>query len=314
MKRVCFIYNPMSGEKKARTHLDYIVKCYQKHGYLLDLYRIGRDSDIDGVMAELTPDHRRILAAGGDGTINTVVGAMKRTGIDLPLAVLPTGTANDFAAVLGYSANLKEAIKQSASGVVRHVDLGKCGDRYFVNVLSAGLFTDISQKTPTVLKNTFGKLAYYLTTYINSIHELPKFKPTHLKIESEQEVFDGQSVVFFVFNGRTAGNMKLAYRSFIDDGLLDVIVVKADRIGDTLRTVFHVLSQQIADVNTDYPKGVLYFRTRSLKLSGKEPIVVDIDGETGPETPFEVTCLPRALKVIVPEGSFTPPALTEPVS
>ncbi|MDE7134665.1 MAG: YegS/Rv2252/BmrU family lipid kinase [Rikenellaceae bacterium] len=309
MKRVCFIYNPMSGEKKARTHLDYIVKCYQKHGYLLDLYRIGRDSDIDGVMSELTPDHQRILAAGGDGTINTVVGAMKRTGTDLPLAVLPTGTANDFAAMLGYSTNLKEAIKQSASGIERSVDIGKCGDRYFVNVLSAGLFTDISQKTPTVLKNTFGKIAYYLTSSINSLHELPKFKPIHIDIESEQERFDGQSVVFFVFNGRTAGNMKLAYRSDIDDGLLDVIVVKADRIGDTLRTVLHVLSQQIADVNTGYPKGVLYFQTRSLKLSGREPVVVDIDGETGPETPFEITCLPKDLRVIVPEGSFSPLSL-----
>ncbi len=303
-KRVCFIYNPMSGEKRARTHLDYIIKCYQNNGYAVEPFRIGRLQDMGQVIRRVTPDYDRILVAGGDGTVNTVVNQMKLYGIDIPLAVLPTGTANDFAGLLGYSNNLKTAIKQSATGTVATVDLGKCGDSYFVNVLSGGLFTDISQKTPTVLKNTFGKLAYYMTSYINSIQELPKFRSMHISIDAEETRFDGMSVVFFVFNGRTAGNMKLAYRSDICDGLLDVIVVKGDNIGDTIRTVFHFLSQQITDINSDYPKGVLYFKTRKLTISGKEPITVDIDGENGPATPVDISCIPDGLKVIVPTDNI----------
>lgn len=299
-KRVCFIYNPLSGEKRARTHLDYIVKCYQNSGYAIEPFRIGRSQDIGHALERITPDHDRVLVAGGDGTVNTVVNRMKQCGIDLPLAVLPTGTANDFAGLLGYSGNLKTAIRQSAAGTVGAVDLGRCGDSYFVNVLSGGLFTDISQRTPTVLKNTFGKLAYYMTSYINSIQELPKFRSMHISIEAEETRFDGMSVVFFVFNGRTAGNMKLAYRSDIRDGLLDVLVVKGDNIGDTIRTVFHFLSQQISDINADYPKGVLYFKTSRLTLSGREAVTVDIDGETGPVTPIEISCIPAGLKVIMP--------------
>ncbi|MDE6482782.1 MAG: YegS/Rv2252/BmrU family lipid kinase [Rikenellaceae bacterium] len=299
-KRVCFIYNPMSGEKRARTHLDYIIKCYQSRGYAIEPFRIGRSQDMGQVIGGITPDYDRILVAGGDGTINTVVNQMKRYGVEIPLAVLPTGTANDFAGMLGYSGNLKTAIRQRATGTVETVDLGRCGDSYFVNVLSGGLFTDISQKTPTVLKNTFGKLAYYMTSYINSIQELPKFKAMHISIDAEETRFDGMSVVFFVFNGRTAGNMKLAYRSDIRDGLLDVLVVKGDHIGDTIRTVFHFLSQQITDINADYPKGVLYFKTNRLTLSGRERITVDIDGESGPATPVDISCIPGGLKVIVP--------------
>jgi len=291
----------MSGEKRARTHLDYIIKCYQSNGYAVEPFRIGRSQDMGQAVGRVTPDYDRILVAGGDGTVNTVVNQMKRYGVDIPLAVLPTGTANDFAGMLGYSGNLKTAIRQSASGTATTVDLGRCGDSYFVNVLSGGLFTDISQKTPTVLKNTFGKLAYYMTSYINSIHELPKFKSMHISVEAKETRFDGMSVVFFVFNGRTAGNMKLAYRSDIRDGLLDVIVVKGDNIGDTVRTVFHFMSQQITDLDADYPKGVLYFKTRSLTLSGREPVTVDIDGETGPSTPIDISCIPNGLKVIVPQ-------------
>ena len=292
----------MSGEKRARTHLDYIVKCYQSRGYAVEPFRTGRTVDIRQALERVTADYDRILVAGGDGTVNTVVNGMKHLGIDIPLAVLPTGTANDFANLLGYSGNLKTAIKQSASGVVGKVDIGRCGDSYFVNVLSGGLFTDISQKTPTVLKNTFGKFAYYFTSYINSIQELPKFRPVHISVQADQMRFDGMAIVFFVFNGRTAGNMKLAYRSDIQDGMLDVLVIKGDNIGHTIRTVFHFLSQQITDINADYPKGVIYFKTDRLTLSGKEPITTDIDGEAGPSSPIEISCIPAGLKVIVPDG------------
>lgn len=302
MKRVCYIYNPYSGEKKARRYLDYMIKCYQKEGFLVEPFRVEKDGDIDTAAKRIGDEHVRIVVAGGDGTINSVVNCMKRNNIDLPLAIIPTGTANDLANLLGYSNNIKAAIRQSATGVERKMDIGRCGDRYFVNVLSAGLFTDISQKTPTVLKNTFGKLAYYFTSYVNSIQELPKFKLTHISIEADEVKFEGNSIVFFVFNGKTAGNMKLASLSNPQDGLLDVIIVKGDNIAETIRTVFHFLARQLSGVNTEYPKGVVHFKTKRLRLSSKESINIDIDGEHGPATPFDIECLPSALKVIVPDG------------
>lgn len=105
------------------------------------------------------------------------------------------------------------------------MDLGRANGRYFANVFSCGLFTDVSQKTPTAWKNNLGKIAYY----INGIGDLPRFRKMELSITSDGGDFRGNAIIFFVFNGRTAGTLPLAYLSEGDDGLLDILVLKAIR-------------------------------------------------------------------------------------
>lgn len=88
--------------------------------------------DIDG-------SYHHILVAGGDGTVNYVVNLLKRRNLDLPVAVLPTGTANDFANTLGVPSDIEKACRRILGGEIRRVDLGRANDEYFVNVFSCGL-------------------------------------------------------------------------------------------------------------------------------------------------------------------------------
>ena len=103
-----------------------------------------------------------MVVAGGDGTVNYAVNAMKRKGLDIPIGVIPAGTANDFAGAVGMSREPLEAARQIASGAVDRVDVGRVNDLYFVNIFSFGIFTTTSQRTPDERKHKIGKLAYII--------------------------------------------------------------------------------------------------------------------------------------------------------
>ena len=177
MQPVCFLYNPTAGETVITEWLDTIISIYQRRGCTIVPYRLGFRAGEPELIADLLGHgYRHVLVAGGDGTVNYVVGIMKHHGIDLPVAVLPTGTANDFAGMLGVPGDISRACRAILDGEDQRVDLGVAGGERFVNVFSCGLFTDVSQKTPTVLKNNFGKLAYYF----GGLGELPNFRKMHI--------------------------------------------------------------------------------------------------------------------------------------
>ncbi len=295
MKEVRFIYNPKSGENTVVGRLDEIIGLYQSHGYTIVPLRLDFTQTDMEVVSELKGRYDHLLVAGGDGTVNYIVNLVKGNGISTPMAFLPSGTANDFATVLGMPSDIMEACKEILNGQICDVDLGKVNDRWFANVFSCGLFTDISQKTPTALKNTFGKLAYYAT----GVGDLVHFRKLHLKIESDGGNYDGPSVIFFVFNGKTAGKLRLAYLSEIDDGMLDILILKGDNPFESIQTVMHYVT--LPRKPKRYPAGMEHIRCKKLKAECDTQEITDMDGQPGPGFPVEITCEKGALKVIRPK-------------
>ena len=229
--KVKFIYNPYSGENLILSKLDKVISLHQEAGYTIVPYRITAGEDVGVALNDIKDgNYKYILIAGGDGTVDSVVNAMAKSGISLPIGILPVGTANDFSKFLGMPSDVEEACKQILSSEVKSVDLGSINDKYFVNVASTGLFTDVSQKTDVNLKNTIGKLAYYL----KGLEELPNFRKLHVNILSKEVEFDGEMYLLLVFNGATAGNFNLATRADACDGLLDIIMFKAVQIYELL--------------------------------------------------------------------------------
>lgn len=292
MKNVIFLYNPISGEAQIIAYLDKIAMHYQHAGYVLTLFRITKErglSSLGKLVKALEPEH--LLVAGGDGTVNRLVNYLRHKELTIPIGILPTGTANDFAHFLGMPDKISDAVKAILAGEVQNLDLGKVNERYFINVLSCGLFTDISQKTPTLMKNTFGKLAYYFS----SIGELPSFKKMNIKVRADECTYEGKCLLFLVFNGQTAGNIRLARRSSASDGVLDVLIIKGENIVDSIRTGFNLLVKP----SPEYPKEIVYFQARKIHIENDQP-TSDIDGEKGPDFPLDIECLPGQLPVIIP--------------
>lgn len=290
MKKVKLIYNPYSGENLIISKLDTVINIHQQAGFIIVPYRIKKNESIMEAFDDIKAgDYSYILVAGGDGTVDSVVNAMAKSGISLPIAILPVGTANDFAKFLGIPFDISKACKQIINSNVTTVDLGSINDKYFVNVASTGLFTDVSQKTDVNLKNTIGKLAYYL----KGLEELPNFRKLKIKIKSKEVYFDEEMYFLLVFNGMTAGNFNLATRANATDGLLDVIVFKAIPIYELIPLFIKVLRGEHLDSDN-----VLYFKTDNLLIECDENIVTDIDGEKGPDFPLEIKCIKGGLKIL----------------
>lgn len=290
MKKVKFIYNPYSGENVILDHLDSVIKIHQEAGYTIVPYRIDKEMDVINAFSDFRDtNYYYVLIAGGDGTIDNVVNAMTKAGVSVPIGILPVGTANDFGKFLGMPSDISKACRQILSSEVTSVDLGSINDKYFVNVASTGLFTDVSQKTDVNLKNTIGKLAYYL----KGLEELPNFRKLEIKIRSKEMEYEGNMYFMLVFNGQTAGNFKLATRASATDGLLDVIIFKAIPIIELIPLFVKVLKGEHLDSDN-----VIYFKTNNIYIESHEDIVTDIDGEKGPDFPLNIKCIKGGLKVL----------------
>lgn len=289
MKKVRFIYNPYSGENAILKELDNVITMHQEKGYTIVPYRIQRNIDVSEAFDIIDSTYEYILIAGGDGTVDNVVNAMKRKGIKLPIGIIPVGTANDFAKFIGMPPDVMECVKQILESKPISVDLGKVNNKYFINVLSTGLFTDVSQKTDTNLKNTIGKLAYYL----KGLEQLPNFRKLKVKITANGKVYDNLMYLMLVFNGKTAGNFNLATKADATDGFLDVVIFKACHIPELLPLFIRVIKgEHLDDSRVDYIK------TNKLLVESNEDIVTDIDGEKGPDFPLKIQCIKGGIKVL----------------
>ena len=290
MKKVKFIYNPYSGENTIASDLDKVIMIHQKYEHAIVPYRIGYENPISDAFFDIDKGYRYILIAGGDGTLDSVVNEMKKRNIDLPIAILPAGTANDFANYIGMPQDVEEACNQILKSHIKKIDIGKINDKYFLNVASTGLFTDISQKMDINLKNTIGKLAYYL----KGLEQLPNFRKLKIKVISDKASFDGDMYLMLVFNGQTAGNLKLAYKAKVDDGLLDVIIIKAG----IMKNILNIFIKILRNEHLENVEGIVYFKTDKLRIECSEDIGTDIDGERGPDFPLNIECEKGGISVL----------------
>lgn len=289
MKKVRFIYNPFSGENAIISELDIINKLHQEKGLQIVPYRIEKNKSINEALLEIDEDYKYILIAGGDGTVDSLVNAMMEMNINIPIGILPVGTANDFGKFINMPSNVEKAVIQILESTPKSVDVGMVNDKYFINVASTGLFTDVSQKTDVNLKNTIGKLAYYL----KGIEELPNFRKLKVKLTSKEMEYDGDMYLILVFNGQTAGNFKLATRADVSDGYLDVIMIKAVPVYEILPLFIKILRGDHLDSNK-----VIYFKTQDILIESPEYIATDIDGESGPDFPLHIKCIKGGIKVL----------------
>ena len=283
MKTAVFLYNPESGKGKIARNVGGMCTILPASGFDVTPQRIDFTANpFDG---NETID--LMVVAGGDGTVNYAVNAMKRKGLDIPIGVIPAGTANDFAGAVGMSREPLEAARQIASGSVERVDCGRVNDLYFVNIFSFGIFTTTSQRTPDERKHKIGKLAYI----IEGVKEFRTMHAVPLEIEADGERFDLRSLMVLIFNGETAGGFHLARRSSIKDGLFDCILLeKKNFFRSTLAMCRYLAGGS--------PKIVRHLRARRIDIRSSVNEPTDVDGQKGAEFPLHIECLAGGLRVM----------------
>ena len=283
MKKVKFIYNPNSGNKNIIHKLDDIIAKYQLNGYTIVPHRISKDTTIEDGLKDINDNYNHILIAGGDGTIDRLVNYMKKNDIDIPIGILPTGTANDFANVLNIPLDIDLCIENIINSEPKYIDLGVINDDYFVNIASTGMFTDVSQRVDSNLKHSIGRISYIIKGVEDALH-LRKFNVT---IRSKELEYDGDMYLILVLNGRTAGNISFAHNAMLDDGYLDVIIFKAMPIPKSIPVLVDIIKGSPLDKHDE----IIYFKTDELYVDCSDDIVTDIDGERGPDFPLNIKCM-----------------------
>ncbi|MDY6038182.1 MAG: YegS/Rv2252/BmrU family lipid kinase [Eubacterium sp.] len=298
--KVILFYNHRSGNGMFKNNLDKIISRYQKAGKLVIPIRAGENSleDFLSSLDKVTykDEFYQILVAGGDGTINICVNAMINNGIDLPLGVLPAGTANDFAYYFDLPNNIDKMLDITLGEKVTYADVGVVNGRYFINVAAIGQVVDVSQKTDPVLKNSIGVLAYYL----KGLSEIADLKPLKVKLITDKKIYDEQMYFMVVMNGKSAGGFKLiSPHSEINDGLLDVIMFRPMSMVEMPHIFVKILQGKHGS-----SKKVLHFKTDYLKIESDEDIPTDIDGEHGKKLPLTFSVLHKKLRILTAEDNM----------
>ena len=287
-KVVLILYNVKAGRGAIRRHIDKIEQIFAAAGYAprSQVLRFGQnpfDEQSEGV--EL------VVVCGGDGTINYVVNAMRNKGLNYPMGIIPVGTANDFAKALGMSVRPAEAAQQIVDGQPRSVDCGRVNDLYFINIFSFGMFTTTSQHTPDKIKRQIGKAAYI----IEGSKELHNREFIPLHIEHDGGVLDIDSSITMIFNGETAGGFPLARNASVNDGMLDLIILrKCSVVKGAVAAVRYL-------INGATNEEIVHIRSSKLTITSPLTPLTDMDGQPSAEFPLDIECLAGALTVIVPK-------------
>lgn len=285
MKRLLLLYNVKAGRNRAYRKLDQIEAIFEQGGYSVysKLIRFGTNP-FDGEDCPFDI----VVVCGGDGTINYVVNSMCAKGLNYPLGIIPAGTANDFAGALGMSSNVVKAARQIVAGTAKKVDCGRVNGLYFVNILSFGMFTTTSQRTPDKVKRHLGKAAYI----IEGSKELHNRESIPLHIEHDGGVMDVDSMITLIFNGETAGKFPLARAASLTDGLLDCVILRKCSIfaGSVSALKYLLVGRPNANI--------MHLRSSKLKISSPLSPLTDMDGQQCADLPLDVECLKDFLTVV----------------
>lgn len=231
----------------------------------------------------------KIVAAGGDGTINEIVNGI--AGQNVTLGLIPVGTMNVFATELGLPANdLRRCWEIIQENRTRPIDLPSANGKHFVQLAGVGLDAQAVKETSRAFKRNFGPLSYMI-----SAAQIASRQPPRLQIESEDAATDEGSFVL-VGNGRLyGGRFPFFKQAVLDDGLLDVIVFKRLNYVEIIRYLQNVIfTSQITAPEVEY------FQTKRLRVSSNESVPVETDGELIGNCPVEFQIRQGGLRVLAP--------------
>jgi diacylglycerol kinase (ATP) len=233
--------------------------------------------------------YKRIVAAGGDGTINEVVNGL--AGSSAALGLLPIGSVNVFATELGLPAgDLRQCWRIIRDGHTRTIDLPSANGKHFVQLAGIGLDAQAVKETSLAFKRSFGPLSYLI-----SAAQIASRPPPHLLIESKgAKTIEGSFVL--IGNGRLYGGpFPFFKRALIDDGLLDVVVFKRIAYLDIIRYLQDVIFSSAITM----PE-LEYFQSKRLRVSSAGEVPVEVDGELIGNCPVEFRVQERGLRVLAP--------------
>lgn len=258
------------GARADNAELRQMVAWVRERGHAVDV-RITWDAGDGEALAGEAADRGTdvVVACGGDGTLNEVVNGLD--GRDVPLGVVPLGTANDFARQTGIPEEADHAMDVILRRKPVRIDTASMNGRRFLNVSTGGVGAEATAETPADFKASLGPLAYAIT----AIRKLASDQTRHASFASAGFELETDFLAFAVGSARvTGGGTMMTPDASVTDGLLDLCVIEA-----MSRREFAGLAMQVKRGEHVGLPGVHYAQLPWIKVTGTETLNVNVDGE-----------------------------------
>jgi diacylglycerol kinase (ATP) len=275
---IALLANPESGSGEA----DRAERLLRDHG--AEVSRFGLD-EASGAVAS---HPQRVVVAGGDGTIGCGAEVAARAGV--PLAVVPVGTANDFARAMEIPLDPADAVKLAVRGArTESLDLGGFDGRPFVNAASAGL-SPVAARKAHGLKRMLGPLAYA----VGALRAGLTAEPVHCHVRCDgAELFGGRAwQVTVACTGAFGGGAGVDADP--RDGVLDVVVIEA-----TSRARLAMYAYGVRAGRIERHSGVITGAGREVEVDAERRTGFNVDGELVDAEEVRCTVEARAFEVVV---------------
>lgn len=228
-----------------------------------------------------------VIAAGGDGTLNTIVNGMVNS--KTKLGIIPLGTANVFAIQADIPTQIHASCQLIAEGTPRAIDVGKINEHYFIGLAGIGFDAYVMKHTHKKLKKIVGGLSYLLSTLYNYLTY--PFNSIRFSLNNSSTVH--RAYLIMICNGKFyGGDHLLAPRAELDDGYLDIIAFSSKR----LKSIFFYLRGFFKGNILKYAD-IIYKQSNHITI--KEKQYVHLDGEYLGKVPITMEVVHKGITIII---------------
>jgi len=284
------VINPVAGQGKGTTVGTYVAGWLSQRKIPYTIVT-GNTSIAMGdhlsFFIEKFPDTKGVIAVGGDGLLHNIL--QRVVPAQIPLALIPAGTGNDFVRTLGWKLDsFDDQLHAVTTLSPTPVDLGLVDGEWFAAILSTGFDSIVNEKANTMAWPK-GPMKYNAAIAI----ELSRFKPRHYQITLDDRTISTEAMLIAVSNGRSyGGGMLVCPNANIVDGLFDVMVLHPVSTIEFIK----VFPRVFAGTHVSHP-AVEIVRSRSVRIESKA--VAYADGERIGQLPISAECIPGALRTWV---------------
>lgn len=277
-KKALILLNTSSGTGKSATYTLEIIKHFAKNGYEPILYPIIPNSTL--VSENILPQYENqldiVLCSGGDGTLNHVIQSIMRMKNRPLLSYIPSGSTNDFAKGLSIPVEFEKALNMVFNGTRFQYDIGKFNDSYFNYIAAFGAFSAVSYATDQQLKNLLGHAAYILSALRDFTGHLSY--SCHMRIETEDEVMEGDYVFGAVCNTISVGGFTLFKdgKTKLNDGKMELLLIKAPKTPVEIQETLNAIRK-----GTMNHPNIKFRQITKASLHAEDNVAWTLDGEFG---------------------------------
>ncbi|HFI0795394.1 TPA: diacylglycerol kinase family lipid kinase [Streptococcus suis] len=316
-KRARLIYNPTSGQEIMKKNVAEVLDILEGFGYETSAFQTtaAKDSAKNEAKRAAEAGFDLVIAAGGDGTINEVVNGIAPLEKRPRMAIIPTGTTNDYARALKVPrGNPIEAAKLIGKNQTILMDIGlaknqKNGfyqEHYFINIAAAGTLTELTYSVPSQLKTMFGYLAYV----VKGAELLPQVQFTPVKVTHDGGVFEGSiSMIFVALTNSIGGFEQIVPDAKLDDGNFTLLMVKTGNLFEIIQLIGQVLDGG-KHIDSEL---IEYIKTKKLtieQLNTENRLLLNLDGEFGGDAPVELYNLQNHIEFFADTDLVSDEAIT----